>query len=39
MKNTRVTTFMKDIGTSRIEEIEEELTKKIEEIFPKENIM
>ncbi|MDC3051122.1 MMPL family transporter [Bacteroidota bacterium] len=35
-KIARVTTFMKDIGTSRIEEIEEELTKKIEEIFPKE---
>jgi predicted RND superfamily exporter protein len=32
----RVTTFMKDIPTERIEEIEEDLVKEINRIFPKE---
>ena len=32
----RVTTFMKDISTERIEEIEEDLVKEIDKIFPPE---
>ena len=32
----RITTFMKDISTVRIEEIEKELTREIYEIFPKD---
>ena len=35
-KIARITTFMKDISTIRIEEIEKELTREINEIFPKE---
>ena len=35
-KIARITTFMKDISTIRIEEIEKELTREIDEIFPKE---
>jgi len=35
-KIARITTFMKDISTTRIEEIEKELTRKINQIFPKE---
>ncbi len=35
-KIAKITTFMKDISTIRIEEIEKELTRKIDEIFPKE---
>ena len=33
---TRITTFMKDISTTRIEEIEKELIREINEIFPKD---
>ncbi|MEJ6791219.1 MAG: efflux RND transporter permease subunit [Lacinutrix sp.] len=32
----RITTFMKDIGTDRMERIEEDLIKKIDKVFPKE---
>ncbi|WP_274474092.1 efflux RND transporter permease subunit [Mangrovimonas aestuarii] len=32
----RITTFMKDIGTDRMERIEEQLQAKIDKIFPKE---
>ena len=35
-KIARITTFMKDISTIRIEEIEKELIKEINEIFPKD---
>ena len=35
-KIARITTFMKDISTTRIEEIENELNKEIHEIFPKD---
>ena len=35
-KIARITTFMKDISTNRIEEIEKELMREINEIFPKE---
>ena len=35
-KIARITTFMKDISTIRIEEIEKELTREINEIFPKD---
>ena len=35
-KIARITTFMKDISTNRIEEIEKELIREINEIFPKE---
>jgi len=35
-KIARITTFMKDISTIRIEEIEKELIREINEIFPKE---
>ena len=33
----RITTFMKDIGTDRIERIEENLQNKINKVFPKDN--
>jgi len=33
----RITTFMKDIGTDRMERIEENLQTKINKVFPKEN--
>ena len=33
----RITTFMKDIGTERIERIEENLQNKINKVFPKES--
>ena len=35
-KIARITTFMKDISTIRIEEIEKELIREIDKIFPKE---
>ena len=35
-KIARITTFMKDISTNRIEEIEKELIREINEIFPKD---
>ena len=33
----RITTFMKDIGTDKMERIEEDLQAKIDKVFPKEN--
>lgn len=33
----RITTFMKDIGTDKMERIEEDLQVKIDKVFPKEN--
>lgn len=33
----RITTFMKDIGTDKMERIEENLQDKIDKVFPKEN--
>lgn len=36
-QTARITTFMKDIGTDRMEEIEDNLFAKIQKIFPDEN--
>lgn len=36
-QTARITTFMKDIGTDRMEEIEDDLFAKIQKIFPDEN--
>ena len=33
----RITTFMKDVGTDKMERIEEDLRAKIDKVFPKEN--
>ena len=33
----RITTFMKDIGTDKMERIEEDIQAKIDKVFPKEN--
>jgi len=33
----RITTFMKDVGTDKMERIEENLREKIDKVFPKEN--
>jgi hypothetical protein len=33
----RITTFMKDVGTDKMERIEEKIKEKIDKVFPKEN--